>query len=50
MIFTLHQYIGIEVSKELGTYQCLIKEYDEGLKNLYISLGLQEKTVKGMNH
>jgi len=38
------------VSKELGTYQCLIKEYDEGLQNLYISLGLQEKTVKGMNH
>ena len=41
------QIIGIEVSKELGTYLCLLKQYDEGLENLYMSLKLQEKTKIG---
>ena len=38
---------GIEVSKELGTYLCLLKQHDEGLENLFMSLKLQEKTKKG---
>jgi len=47
LLILILYHIGIEVSKELGTYLCLLKKYDEGLENLYISLTLQEKTKIG---
>jgi len=41
--------LGIEVNKELGTYLCLTKNFDEGLEKLYIALELQKKTIEGSN-